>query len=267
MKKLSLEELKKEELNILTTFNKFCQQHALRFYLAGGTLLGAIRHKGFIPWDDDIDVCMPRPDYEKLIQLYDNTDSRYQLRCIEKNNFSAPYAKMVDINTHIKEKYLATDDNKNLWIDIFPVDGLPEDLSKVKKIYKSCDFYRTIYLLNFANLGEGRSCFRKYMKYLLKPIAMLYGKKRCVHKIQDIAKQYKYKNSKYVGAVTWGLYGDGERMLKSEFEKAVKVEFEGEMYPAFSCWDSYLAGLYHDYMTLPPESERRSHDIMVYMDD
>lgn len=267
MRKLSLNELKKEELNILYTFKSFCQKNGLRFYLAGGTLLGAIRHKGFIPWDDDIDVCMPRPDYEKLVQLYDNTDSRYQLRCAEKNNFSAPYAKMVNINAHIKEKYSTNDDDKNLWIDIFPIDGLPEEISAVKDIYQSCDFYRTIYLLNFAKLGEGRSSFRKYMKYLLKPIAMLYGKSRCLAKIQSIATKHEYENSKYVGAVTWGLYGVGERMLKSEFEKAVEVEFEGEMYPAFSCWDSYLTGLYHDYMTLPPESKRKTHDMAVYMDD
>lgn len=267
MRKLSLNELKKEELNILYTFKSFCQKNGLRFYLAGGTLLGAVRHRGFIPWDDDIDVCMSRPDYEKLIQLYDNTDSRCQLRCIEKNNFSAPYAKMVNINTHIKAKYSTSDDDKNLWIDIFPVDGLPEELSTVKDLYKSCDFYRTIYLLNFAKLGEGRSSFRKYMKYLLKPIAMLYGKNRCVHKLECIAKKHKYEDSEYVGIVAWGLYGAGEMMLKSEFEKAVEVEFEGEMYPAFSCWDSYLTGLYHDYMTLPPESKRKTHDMVVYMDD
>ena len=265
MKKLSSEELKKEELSILSTFKDFCQQNGLRFYLAGGTLLGAIRHKGFIPWDDDIDVCMPRPDYKKLVQLYDNTDSRYKLISIEENKFYTPCAKMVDINTHIKAKYSTY--AKNLWIDIFPVDGLPEDLVEVKGVYKLCNLYRTIYMLNDAKLGEGKSLFRKYMKYLLKPIAMLYGKNRCLHKLESIAKEYPYENSKYVGVVAWGLYGAGERMLKSEFEKAVEVEFEGEMYPAFSCWDSYLTGLYHDYMTLPPESERRTHDIVVYMDD
>ena len=79
--------------------------------------------------------------------------------------------------------------------------------------------------------------------------------------------QYKYDTSKYVGIVTWGLYGVGERMLKSEFEKQIKVEFEGHEFPAFSCWDSYLRGLYKDYMQLPPLEKRQTHNIDAYIEE
>lgn len=264
---LTNEDIKKRELDILLSFQELCAKNDLHFYLSGGTLLGAIRHHGFIPWDDDIDVCMPRSDYEKLIKIYKNKTQQYCLRCKKIGNFTAPFAKIVDTKTRIESQYTTSDDNNQLWIDVFPVDGLPESLNLVKDIYKECNFYRRIFLLKDARLGEGKTTFRKYLKYILKPISILYGKKRCVEKIEQIAKKHSYQDCKYVGAVTWGLYGVGERMLKCEFEKQVMVQFEGHQFPTFSCWDSYLKGLYGDYMKLPPVEKRQTHDMKVYVKD
>ena len=181
------------------------------------------------------------------------------------NNFDLPFAKIVDLDTIIDSKFDESENNKHLWIDIFPIDGLPENIDEVKIIYDKCNFYRTILGLTTAKLGEGTTFFRKYSKYILKPLAKLYGRKRCVDKIEQIAKSNPYETSKYVGAVTWGLYGIGERMLKSEFEKSIEVEFEGYEFPAFSCWDSYLTGLYGDYMQLPPVEKRKTHNMTVYL--
>ena len=132
MKKMQLREIKDIELDILIAFNKFCQDNNLKYYLSGGTLLGAIRHKGFIPWDDDIDVCMPRPDYERLMKIFPNIYmNKYKLKTISRKNFICPFAKIIDINTRVDFKYLNNID-KNLWLDIFPIDGLPK--SKKKQI-------------------------------------------------------------------------------------------------------------------------------------
>lgn len=262
---LTNQEIKERELLILLSFQEFCQRNNLRFYLSGGTLLGAIRHHGFIPWDDDIDVCMPRKDYERLEQIYINNEQKYCLRSRNLGNFIAPFAKLVDKNTWIDSQFTSDDMNRHLWIDIFPVDGLPESLDAVKKIYKQCEFYRRIFLITNAKLGEGKSTFHKYIKYILKPLSVLYGKKHCVEKIDQLAHKYQYEQCKYVGAITWGLYGAGERMLKSKFEKQVLVEFEGYKFPTFSCWDSYLHGLYGDYMKLPPVEKRQTHDMKVYV--
>ena len=264
MHKLSLDEIKKIELKILKEFDYFCKENNLRYYLAGGTLLGAIRHKGFIPWDDDIDVCMPREDYKILIKNFSDTKN-IKLKSNLLGNFDRPFTKLVDVNTIIDSKFDASENNKHLWIDIFPVDGLSENLKEVKKAYEKCSFYRTVLILADAKLGEGKTTFRKYSKYILKPLAKLYGKERCIKKIEEIAASNQYESSKYVGIVTYGLYGVGERMLKSEFEKSVEVEFEGYKFPAFSCWDSYLTGLYRDYMQLPPIEKRKTHDITVYL--
>ena len=266
MRKLELQEVKKIELEILIEFCAFCKNNNLRFYLAGGTLLGAIRHHGFIPWDDDIDVCMPRPDYKKLLKLFPE-ESRYTLRIKELGNFNAPFAKIVDNRTEIDTKYVDTSDEKHLWIDIFPVDGLPDDIEEVKSIYSRCNFWRRAYMLTVAKLGEGKNIIKKYAKFIFQPIVRFYGASRCIAKIEKIAAQYKYEDSNYVGIVTWGFYGVGERMLKSEFEQDVEVEFEGHKFPAFSCWDSYLKGLYGDYMKLPPIEKRKTHDMVAYVID
>lgn len=264
-KRLVSTEIKKIEVEILSNIVSFCQKYQLRVYLSGGTLLGAIRHHGFIPWDDDIDICMPREDYEKFIRNFHSKNSYIKIKSSLDNDFSAPFAKVVDLRTWVKSEFSDRDIDQYLWVDVFPVDGLPESLEEVKKIYAKCDYYRKIYLLTDATLGKGKTKIRKYMKYILKPLANLYGKKRCCDKIEAIAKSYPYEDYEYVGAITWGLYGAGERMLKSEFEKTVMVEFEGRQFPTFSCWDSYLKGLYGDYMQLPPVEKRRTHDMVVYM--
>lgn len=265
MRTLNNQGIKQIELEILRSFDRFCKKNNLRYYLAGGTLLGAIRHQGFIPWDDDIDVCMPRKDYEIFVNKFGNWNPNLRVRSSLLGNFAAPFAKVVDLRTKIEMKYVGDSIDEYLWIDVFPVDGLPNHLNAVKQVYAKCNIYRKILLLADANLGEGKSAFKKYSKYLLKPLARLYGKQRCINNIEKIAKQYPYDECSYVGIVTWGLYGAGERMVKSEFETAIEVEFEGERFPAFSCWDSYLKGLYGDYMQLPPEEKRQTHDMVAYL--
>ena len=119
-------------------------------------------------------------------------------------------------------------------------------------------------MLSTARLGEGKTILKRISKYILKPISMLYGRKRCIDNIEKIASKYPYDECEYVGIVTWGLLGCGQRMLKKEFEKCMYAEFEGHFFPIFSCWDSYLRGMYGDYMLLPPINERKSHDMIAY---
>ncbi len=265
MRELSIQEIKDIELDILKTVGNFCKENNIRYYLCGGTLLGAIRHKGFIPWDDDIDICMPRPDYEQFIRTFQCNHSAFQVESSLNYDFYAPYAKVFNKKTLIKSKYSHSKLDRNLWVDVFPVDGLSENLEDVKKIYRKCNFYRKLLCLSEANLGEGKTALRKWAKYFLQPLANLYGKTNLVKKLDAMGRKIPYEESTYVGAITWGLYGVGERMLKSEFEKSVEVEFEGYKFPAFSCWDGYLRGLYGNYMKLPPVEKRKTHDMEAYL--
>lgn len=265
MLKISEDEIKKSELDILLQVKKFCEDNQIKYYLVGGTLLGAIRHKGFIPWDDDIDICMPRNDYKFFVKNFSSHKKNLEIRCNSLNNLEVPFAKIINLNTVVESEFDESEINKHLWIDIFPVDGLPDDIDEVNKIYKKCHFYRKVLMLSNAKLGKGTTFFRKCIKYILKPIAELYGKKRCVKNIEFIVGQNSYESSKYVGIVTWGVLGIGQRMLKTEFEKSVDVEFEGYKFAAFSCWDSYLRGMYGDYTKLPSQEQRKTHNMVVYL--
>ena len=161
-KQLSLDEIKQVELQILIEFRRICDALGLRYYLSGGTLLGAIRHKGFIPWDDDIDLAMPRSDFNKLIEFsrsYQN--DTYKFLFFSHSGTLLPYAKFMNVKTHIDAIYAEGDMQQHLWLDIMPMDGLPEDLNEVARIYKKAEYYRKIIGLCNAKLGEGKSAVKK----------------------------------------------------------------------------------------------------------
>lgn len=267
MTQLTLEEIKATELNILLEFQKFCKANNLTFYLSGGTLLGAIRHHGFIPWDDDIDVCMPRPDYNQMQKLL-NTNGQLppylDFICYENGKLSYPITKIVDTHTRCDNEFSTAGDSQGLWIDIFPIDGLPSSIKDTAKLYKKTGHLREILALSVAKKGEGKTAARKLLKYIAIPVAKMIGSKRCADRIIQIATSRPYNNSDYVGCVVWGLNEMGERMKRTEFEISTDVSFEGHIFQTMSCWDSYLTNSYGDYMTLPPESQRKTHDMIVW---
>lgn len=271
MRRLSTREIQLYELDILLKFVEICEKNNLRYYLSGGILLGAIRHKGFIPWDDDIDLAMPRQDFIKLINLSKHyQDDTYMFSFFDKGGngeYLLPYGKFVNKNTLVGSRFTNDSHLRHLWIDIMPMDGLPNNLEEVKKIYNQVEIYRSIIKLCNARLGEGKNSLKKIAKYILKPIALLYGKERAISKINTLSMQYDYETSTYVGAVSCGLYGIGERMLKEDVDNSTQVEFEKHWFTSFRCWDSYLKGLYGNYMKLPPEDKRKTHDMTVWVEE
>lgn len=266
MKKLDSTEVKQSLLQILLDFRKVCDQNGLTFYLCGGSLLGAIRHRGFIPWDDDIDVCMSRPDYDKLLQLSrvrgvfpDNL----KLCCYSENNSQYPFIKLLDSNTVLKQNYVEEKNINSLWIDVLPVDGLPGSFSKRREIYNDAKRIRKILMLNFAKVGEGKTRLKKLLKPLAIPFAKLVGIQRCNEKLDRLSRQYSFETAKDVGIIMWGLYDDGEVMDRIEFENSVPVTFEGYEFKTMSCWDDYLRNIYGNYMELPPKEKRVTHELEV----
>lgn len=266
-RRLSVDEAKRIELGMLERFSSFCADHDLRYSLSGGTMLGAVRHKGFIPWDDDIDLCMPRPDFEKLIDL---APALRQETGLELNGFQdcpprrSPFLKLEN------RRYLAhigTDlEPSFLWIDVFPVDGLPADDDAVAAIYRQANLLRrTLFFLISKPESKDSALQRTAMAVAGPALRRVPGiiPSLC-ERLSVLSRRIPYGSTPYVGAIGWGIYGPGERMELDRFEDFTTIEFEGKRFSALGCWDSYLTGIYGDYLQLPPEDKRVAHDLRVY---
>lgn len=263
---LTLEEIHQRELKMLKLFVKICEEHDLKYYLAGGTLLGAVRHQGFIPWDDDIDVLMPRPEYERFQELVKDQPLRpeYEFHSSALGNLLDPFCKMFDLSTRVDKDWVVDKYDCNLWIDIFPIDGLPEDDGEIERIYRKMLAARRRLRFMKAKTGTGKSKLKIIVKPLLKPFALLlFGKNRTVRYMDRTAKTYPYENSRFVGGVAFG-YGPQEKMVRADYEPQVDVMFEGCVVKAPACYDYYLRALYGDYMEFPPEDKRQVHFMKIY---
>ena len=266
MKELSAQEIKEKELDLLREFRRVCEEHGLRFYLSGGTLLGAVRHHGFIPWDDDIDCCMPRPDYDRLRTICREKSPfppHVRMACFEDGTFDMPFMKLGDTRIHVSTDEYQDSSFPYLWIDIQPYDGLPESAEETAEIYARIAKIRRVMMAGLSKDGHGTTAFKRMIKPLFfRPYLRVVGMERLSARIFRIASAIPYETASYCGAVAWGLYGPGERVKKDAFEVPTQLWFEGESYPTFSCWDAYLRGLYGDsYMQLPPPEKQKSHEM------
>ncbi len=263
---LTLEEMHQRELVMMRLFHEFCQEHHLRYYMCGGTLLGAVRHQGFIPWDDDVDLLMPRPDYEKLQKLVVSQPymPRYEFHSYSLGNLRENFTKLVDLHTLVDKDFTFDEYDQNLWIDIFPMDGLPEDDKEIEKIYKKVKRARRILKFLKAKPGTGSSRVKAVVKPLLKPIVgLVWSKDGLLRHIDQIAKNYDFESSEHVGGIVYG-YGPQEKMVRRDYVKPIEMRFEDMTAIAPGCYDEYLRALFDDYMELPPEDKRQVHFMKIY---
>ena len=235
MKKLSLNEIKKVELDILKQFDDFCSKHTLRYYLAGGTLLGAIRHKGFIPWDDDIDVAMLRADFDKLVDIIKN-DSRFAIR---------PYYR-TDTQVFIIKMQFA-DSDCPFWIDILPYD-LVRAKGKEKEVWRKIEEIRS--KLHSDKLNISSKLSRYYNDNWIQNEDDLRMFNHLFEESYLQLPDSTLPDCMYRGIDTMFFGGEKLIYLDDAFP-LIRVEFEGEKYWAFKCYHDYLVGAYGDYMRFP----------------
>ena len=263
MKELSLQEIKEIELNTLKMFSSFCKENNIRFYLAYGTLLGAIRYKGFIPWDDDIDVLVPRDDYDRLLTLFSD-NKRYRLFAFEKSSeYGYPFAKLCDMTTRLEETlYNQQSVELGVQVDVFPLDAWDSNLEKAKKEARRIKKYMA--WLGFTK--EKKPVTNNPVRYVAWKVvlffAKLHGSRYYVRRIIKASNKPKQKGSPYLGAKVWSIYGERGIIPASVFDETIEIEFEGERFPAPKGYDTYLTCLYGDYLPEPPPEKRKSHHVI-----
>lgn len=259
---LDLKELQDSLFSMLVRFDAFCREHGLSYSIWAGTLLGAVRHQGFIPWDDDVDVGMARPELERFLAMRDEFYAETGLRAIghpEVPCSIAPLIKIVD--EHIKvfpEKGLK---ESYLWIDLNPVDALPESDEELTRLCLRERRLRLALGVVTTTASSGRTLKRRLVKALCIPLRYSRLFKRIVSwRLSNNAKKLPFGSTPYVGAVSWGIAEKRERVHLDTFVEQVEMEFCGHKVLAMGCWKEYLNGIYGPtYMQLPPPEARTVH--------
>ena len=261
MKQIIGEELKKIQLEILEEIKVVCDMNNLKFFLCGGTLLGAVRHNGFIPWDDDIDIYMPREDYKKFVSLFNkNSNSNYKFVCMENNSeYCQPFGKVICTDTTLLETQVKSTHGMGVYVDVFPLDGVGDSLSEAKKTIAKCGRYRT--LLGLAMSKKRKTTPINIIKNLYCQVLFL-SRQTLYSKYLKVAQKNSFADSKYV-AFCGAFYGEREILEHDIFLASELHEFEKGLYPIPIGYDIYLKKLYGDYMLLPPIEKRVTHHSFV----
>jgi len=271
MHQLSMDEMKAVELELLKTFDAFCKTHGLRYWLSDGTLIGAMRHKGFIPWDDDVDIQMPKQDYYELVRLV-NEGAVIGEHCrlgspLVKNGtpFHCPFAKLYDTRTTLRQKNLADhlDVDEGVWMDIFPLTGVPDDEGEREALYDwLSENWLRIWLCSYRfNLDCGWK--RRIKRLLLYIPARLHGLQYYLDEFErKIASLPSIDETENAIAPAYFTYH-----LKSGMFTAGTFDtpFEDGIFPAPLEYDWYLTATYGDWRTPPaPEDRGSTHHFEVY---
>lgn len=269
MKKIELKEQKKIMIELLEYFDKVCRENDIKYSLIGGSLIGAIRHKGIIPWDDDIDVILSKSEYLKLIQILENmNDSRYKLLTINNcRGYNFPFPKLVDKRTFVVEPMLLNQIKEyGIFIDIFSYSNTSnsekiriKDFKKIKLLNSMMSRTK----LDFKNDGFKQNFLRLNKNILSKII----GYRNIIKFLNNIYNKYNNVDTDYVVS-NWPVYNINKEVQKSKnIIEYTDVEFENMKIMIFKNYDEILRTTFGDYMQLPPENQRKAHGLIAYWRD
>lgn len=270
--KLDIKGIQQELLKMVDAFTAFCDEHKLTYYLVGGSLLGAVRHNGFIPWDDDVDIGMPREDYLRFLNLASDHPIAPNLKLVsgDMGTYSLAIAALVNtditVERNTEEYMLPKYQIFNLFVDIFPQDAYPDTDKEARKVLKKMARLHFLIQQSRARIGRGRTAFRAFVKTFSILYARIRGNRRLVRKMIKIAgSQGDYNTAKYVGSLTYSIGGMGERVVGDEARALSKHEFAGRQIYIPGSYDRYLKGKYgNNYMEVPPEKDGVNHGLVAY---
>ena len=259
---IDLQQLKKIELQLLRDVHEICEKENLRYSLGGGTLLGAVRHKGFIPWDDDIDIMMPRPDYDALIAYCLSHDVPFKVWSWETDkSYVDLSAKVYDPNTVLEDENIVDGNKIGVNIDIFPIDGLGNTYKKAVKAFRSTSFKRNLLIAAHWKRffrSKTHSWYYEPFRFAFFVLSRFVNKSRLFAKIQKKYKKIDFNSVNFAAAVG-GSYREREILPQDVFTEYTELPFEDHNFKAIKEYDKYLSSIYGNYMELPPEEKRISH--------
>ena len=249
-KLLDLDQIKKYEREMLSLVDGICKDNNLRYWVCGGTMLGAVRHQGFIPWDDDIDIFLPLDDYMKFMEIFPRSD-RYSLKGYGPHGgdgFYYIFAKLIDKDTLLDDDLIIVRELTNLFIDIFPLVGLPSDHEERNKYFVDYqEVEKSIIQEFYASDGDLSVFERRFSEQ------------------EAFLKKYGFDDAKYVG-VLGTRYGNRDCTTKAAYKSTLRMKFDDIEVNVPTGYDEYLSNLYgDDYMSIPPISKRKSlHTLKAY---
>jgi len=266
MQELSLKELQQVCLDILKDVHAFCESNNIRYSIAYGTLIGALRHKGFIPWDDDVDIVMPRPDFERFCKEYRSDKLRLIYYGNDRSALAA-FARVVDCDrTDYRTERPWTKQTSGVWIDIFPLDGVVSQKEYTRRYNRLKRISWFVYKFRRQNhhITASDSLWSK-TKTVIARIFGLNGwlPYAILRHVVSVMTKYRFEESRFYGQMS--CLDDGPIMFDREgFEDTVLLDFEDTRFRAMKGYDKALRQLYGDYMQLPPEEKREPKQYWIH---
>lgn len=253
-------------LNMLDDFHKICIENNLSYYVVGGTALGAIRHKGFIPWDDDIDVGMPRDDYERLKDLSKTLSlPKYEFEFSGKKDFTYTYGKMYDTTTTLIEnnRYKIC---RGIFIDIFPIDGIGNDYKEGLKHFRRVKKIKNLIGAKTCGIRKGRKFHKNFSIIIMHLIPeRILGTNKLMQRFEELCKKNNYNDCDYVANLS-GAWGTKEIIKKEWLGKPLESDFQNIKVMCPEKYDEYLTAVYGDWNKLPPKEKQKTHHDYLYID-
>lgn len=265
-----LRELQLCELDLFKEVSAFCRAHHIKYYALGGTLLGAIRHKGFIPWDDDMDIGIPREDYDRLLEICRTENPPFIMRSFfDDPSYYRYFARAEDPKVQVRRHDNIKEEISNAWIDIFPLDGMP-NWKPLRTFWKYYVLWRrATYKLSLFDTAVNVNKKNRPLpeKILVKiglhfPVQKIFNTQKELRKLDRALKAFPYKKSNYL-VNAMGAYKFNEMFHKKYYGKGAWYPFEDTRIFGPADYDTVCTQLYGDYMTPPPENNRNHHGLEV----
>lgn len=262
---LSIKETQQVSLEILKVIADICEEQNFRYALIYGTLIGAVRHHGFIPWDDDVDIMMPRPDYERFLKYFKANQHKYPHLKLFNRQECENYPYMISRLSDSRYEIIMENEEPygiGVFVDIYPYDGLGNTKKEALKYGLKGDHLSSLCYQSTRkhfSIETTSSPIRKLVKFPVFVVSKAIGKNYFQDKLEKLAAVKNYDDSKYVGCVTWLSWGEKDIFLKKWFDETLIVKFDKYKFRIPKYYDKILSHEYGDYMQLPPKEERIGH--------